>query len=68
MIFSICLDQSQGHAMTTCYDCDLFGTSCEGVIPPMKYRNKLDKYCDRFVLIKWRKDMFKDSGTKRLGD
>lgn len=54
--------------MYTCYDCDLFGTRCEGLIPPMEFRNKLEKYCKRFILIKWRKDMFKDAGTKRLGD
>ncbi len=54
--------------MYTCYDCELFGTNCEGMIPPMEYRNNLEKYCNRFILIKWRKDMFKDAGTKRLGD
>ena len=54
--------------MYTCYDCDLFGTKCEGIIAPMEYRNKLEEYCTRFVLIKWRKDMFKDTGHKRLGD
>jgi hypothetical protein len=53
--------------MYTCYDCELFGTRCEGVIPSMRYRNKLEKYCKRFVLISWRKDMFKDTGRKRLG-
>ena len=53
--------------MYTCYDCELFGTPCEGIIPSMKYRNKLEKYCQNFVLITWRKDMFKDTGNKRLG-
>lgn len=53
--------------MYTCYDCELFGTKCEGFIPSMKYRNKLEDYCKRFVLISWREDMFKDSGRKRLG-
>ena len=54
--------------MYTCYDCEKFGTVCDGVIPPMKFRNNLEKYCKDFILIKWRKDMFKDAGNKRLGD
>jgi hypothetical protein len=54
--------------MYTCYDCELFGTSCDGLIPPMEFRNKLEEFCKKFVLIKWRNDMFKDTGTKRLGE
>jgi len=53
--------------MYTCYDCERFGAYCEGIIPPMESRNELEKYCNKFILIKWRKDMFKDSGDKRLG-
>lgn len=54
--------------MYTCYDCEYFGSRCEGMIPPMEFRNNLENYCNKFVLNKWRKDMFKDSGTKRLGE
>jgi hypothetical protein len=53
--------------MYTCYDCEHFGTDCEGVIPPDKFRNRVEEFCKRFVLISWRKDMFKDGGSKRLG-
>ena len=54
--------------MYTCYDCELFGSGCDGVILSMEHRNELEKYCERFELVKWRNDMFKDSGNKRLGE
>ena len=48
------------------YDCDRFGTDCEGTIPPDKYRNKIEEYCERFVIAGWRREMFKEGGTSRL--
>jgi hypothetical protein len=54
-------------SMYTCYDCEKFGTECEGTLPPEEHRNAVENYCDKFVLISWRRDMFKESGTKRLG-
>jgi hypothetical protein len=54
--------------MYTCYDCERFGNGCDGTIPPMEFRNALEKYCDRFILVAWRRDMFKDAGKSRLGD
>jgi len=52
--------------MYTCYDCERLGNGCDGVIPPKEYSNKIEKYCDRFVLVRWRGDMFKDAGRSRL--
>ena len=52
--------------MYTCYDCDRFGIGCEGMIPPDKYRNRVEEYCERFKLAGWRSEMFKDGGTRRL--
>jgi hypothetical protein len=58
----------KGRAMYTCYDCDRFGNGCDGTIPSMEFRNALEKYCKRFILVAWRRDMFKDAGKSRLGD
>ena len=52
--------------MYTCYDCDWFGNGCDGTIPPAEYSNDMENYCKKFVLVKWRRDMFKDSGKDRL--
>jgi hypothetical protein len=52
--------------MYTCYDCELFGAGCEGMIPPEEYRNNIENFCKKFKLVRWRMDMFKDSGTRRL--
>jgi hypothetical protein len=54
--------------MYTCYDCERFGNGCDGMIPPMEFRNTLEKFCERFLLVEWRRDMFKDAGKSRLGD
>ena len=35
--------------MYTCYDCDHFGTDCEGIIPPDEYRNKVEEYCKNLI-------------------
>jgi hypothetical protein len=52
--------------MYTCYDCEHFGPDCEGIIPPDEFRNKVEKFCERFLIIAWRREMFKDGGRKRL--
>jgi hypothetical protein len=44
----------------------MFGNGCDGAIPPMEYRNDLENYCKKFILVRWRKEMFKDSGESRL--
>ena len=52
--------------MATCYDCERLGVGCDGVHPPPEYSNRIEEYCERFVSALWRRDMFKDSGKKRL--
>jgi hypothetical protein len=52
--------------MYTCYDCKRFGSGCDGIIPPEEYRNDLETYCEKFLLNEWRKEMFKESGHKRI--
>jgi len=53
--------------MYTCYDCELLGNGCEGILPPPEYSHNIEKYCKKFILVKWRQDMFKDTGRKRFG-
>ena len=52
--------------MYTCYDCNLFGNGCKGLLPPIEYRNKLEEYCHKFQLVPWRDDMFKPAGKTRI--
>jgi hypothetical protein len=52
--------------MYTCYDCELFGNGCRGMIPPLEMRNKLEEHCPKFSLLSWRNDMFKPSGRTRI--
>lgn len=52
--------------MVSCYDCDLFGTRCTGIVPPLEYRDRIDRYCAFFRIVPWRADMYKPEGTARI--
>jgi hypothetical protein len=52
--------------MVSCYDCELFGIECKGVVPPMEFRNRIHEYCEHFKVVAWRKELFKPGGTSRI--
>ncbi len=52
--------------MVSCWDCEYFGTKCQGVVPPIEYRDKIDQYCAKFKVISWRGQMYKPEGRARM--
>jgi hypothetical protein len=52
--------------MVSCYDCDHFGTRCKGILPPMKFRDTIDEYCENYKVVEWRKELYKPSGESRI--
>jgi hypothetical protein len=52
--------------MVSCYDCDLFGIGCCGIVPPMGYKDSVDEFCSRYLVVPWRGELYKPSGEARL--
>ena len=52
--------------MVSCYDCELFGTDCPGIVPPIEYRDRIHDYCRRYKAVGWRRGMHKPDGRTRL--
>jgi len=52
--------------MVSCYDCEHFGTKCNGIVPPIEYRDRIDEYCDKFTVISWREQLYKPAGKSRM--
>jgi len=52
--------------MVSCYDCEHFGTRCNGIVPPMEYRDRIDEYCKMFKVVQWRHELYKRGGVSRL--
>ncbi|MDH3364569.1 MAG: hypothetical protein OEM29_00970 [Thermoplasmata archaeon] len=52
--------------MVSCYDCDHFGTRCRGILPPMKYRDTIDEYCENYKVVEWRRELYKPGGETRI--
>lgn len=52
--------------MVSCYDCEHFGTKCDGIVPPIEYRDRVDEFCKRFVMVKWRDQLYKPGGKTRI--
>ncbi|HIH00980.1 TPA: hypothetical protein HA259_02695 [Thermoplasmata archaeon] len=52
--------------MVSCYDCDLFGTKCRGIVPPIEYRDRIDQYCANFKVVGWRSELYKPGGVSRI--
>jgi hypothetical protein len=52
--------------MVSCYDCDHFGTRCKGILPPMKFRDTIDEYCENYKVVEWRKELYKPGGESRI--
>jgi len=52
--------------MVSCYDCDHFGTKCNGIVPPIEFRDRVDEYCAKFKVIGWREQLYKPAGRSRM--
>ncbi|MGQ9587600.1 MAG: hypothetical protein ACUVT7_04375 [Thermoplasmata archaeon] len=52
--------------MVSCYDCEYFGTDCLGIVPPIKYRDRIDEYCKKFKSVQYRHELYKPDGRSRL--
>ena len=52
--------------MTSCYDCEHFGTGCRGIVPPMEYKDRVDEFCKRFEELRWRDQLYKPAGSTIL--
>jgi hypothetical protein len=52
--------------MVSCYDCEHFGTKCKGVVPPIEFRDRIDKFCAKFRVVAWRDEMYKPTGSTRV--
>ena len=52
--------------MVSCYDCERFGISCLGIVPPMEYKDRVHEYCTMFKAVWWRHELYKPSGKSIL--
>jgi hypothetical protein len=52
--------------MVSCYDCEHFGGKCNGIVPPMEFRDCMDESCALFVMASWRTEMYKPRGKVRI--
>ncbi len=52
--------------MVSCYDCEHFGIGCSGIVPPIEYKDTIDELCPNFVMVPWRRHLYKPSGETRL--
>jgi len=52
--------------MVSCYDCEHFGIYCKGVVPPIEFRDRIDEFCDRFAVVRWRGELNKGDGQSRI--
>jgi len=34
--------------MTSCHDCEHFGTECKDIVPPMEFKDRIDEFCRNF--------------------
>ena len=48
--------------MVSCYDCEHFGSKCNGIVPPMEFRDCTDEFCALFAMASWRTEMYKPQG------
>jgi len=55
-----------GMPMYTCWDCQRFGSGCEGRLLKEDLRNDMEKHCRFFRLNTWRRDIYQRSGTPKL--
>ena len=60
------LHRSMGMPMYTCWDCQRFGSGCEGRLLKEDLRNDMEKHCRFFRLNTWRRDIYQRSGTPKL--
>jgi hypothetical protein len=52
--------------MVSCYDCEHFGTACKGIVPPIEFRDTVNEYCAKFLVVPWRSEMYKPEGRTRM--
>ena len=52
--------------MVSCHHCELFCTRCNGIVPPMEYRDMIDQYCPLFTVVAWRTERYKPEGRARI--
>ena len=52
--------------MVSCWDCEHFGTACRGIVPPIEFRDCVNEYCAKFLMVAWHNEMYKSEGRTRM--
>ena len=52
--------------MVSCYDCEHFAVRCLGIVPPIRFRDRIDNCCKMYKVVQWRHELCKSTGVSRL--